>query len=80
MAVSPTACPVIASYEGCGCGCGCGCGWSQATSSERERDFGETGHVIVKFILSRLSFPGKIVVFYVEGKVSNTSDQTFSAQ
>jgi hypothetical protein len=28
MAVSPTACPVIASYEGCGCGCG----WSQATS------------------------------------------------
>ena len=80
MAVSPTACPVIASYEGCGCG------WSQATSSERERerererDFGETGHVIVKFILSRLSFPGKIVVFYVEGKVSNTSDQTFSAQ
>jgi hypothetical protein len=47
---------------------------------ERERLFGETGHVIVKFILSRLSFPGKIVVFYVEGKVSNTSDQTFSAQ
>jgi hypothetical protein len=78
MAVSPTACPVIASYEGCGCGCG----WSQATSCERERErvFGETGHVIVKFILSRLSFPGKIVVFYVEGKVSNTSDQTFSAQ
>jgi hypothetical protein len=45
-----------------------------------ERLLGETGHVIVKFILSRLSFPGKIVVFYVEGKVSNTSDQTFSAQ
>jgi len=38
MAVSPTACPVIASYEGCGCGCGCGCGWSQATSWERERE------------------------------------------
>jgi hypothetical protein len=36
MAVSPTACPVIASYEGCGCGCGCG--WSQATSWERERE------------------------------------------
>jgi len=34
MAVSPTACPVIASYEGCGCGCG----WSQATSWERERE------------------------------------------
>ena len=34
--------------------------------------------MIVNFILSRMSFPGKIVVFYVDGKVSNTSDQTFS--